>query len=271
MTELFLIAPAELETALGLFEAARTVARKMQPTRIDILMVRRPPIALIVPTDEVLGPEQFMLLREQEAERAAELRQVFDGWAASGGAAGLDCHWIDVESMPSEEIAHRSDKADLILVGRPSSRSGDAAYQTVRAALFDSHRPVLVIPPGPPAAFGRRIAIAWKDDGRAVKALIPALRYFGGAEDIRVVAGYRDKEPTAVPEPIAARGVDAQLYTLLIGAEPFGQMLLAKLDEIGADLLIMGAYAHSPLHEMLLGGVTRYVLAHAKIPVLMRH
>lgn len=271
MTELFLIVPAEPEAAPGLFEAARVVAGKVRPVRADILMVRRPPTALFVPSDEVIGAEQFMLLRELEAERAAEVRQVFDSWAASGGSANLDCHWVEVEGLPSEEIARRSDKADLILVGRPSSKSGDAAHQTVRAALFESHRPVLVVPPGPPAAFGRRIAIAWKDDGRAAKALIPALRYFGDAEDIRVVAGYRDQEPRAVPEPIAARGANATLHTLLIGAEPFGQMLLAKLDEIGADLLIMGAYAHSPLHEMLLGGVTRHVLSHAKIPVLMRH
>jgi nucleotide-binding universal stress UspA family protein len=271
MTELFLIVPAELETVLGLFEAARLVANRVRPTRVDILMVRRPPIALIVPTDEVLGPEQFALLREQEAERAVELRQVFDSWAASGGAADLNCHWVEVENLPAEEVARRSNKADLILVGQPSSKSGDVVHQTVRAALFHSHRPVLIIPPGPPATFGRRIAIAWKDDGRAAKALIPGLRYFGDAEDIRVIAGYRDKEPTALSEPIAARGVKVQLHTLLIGAEPFGQMLLAKLDEIGADLLIMGAYAHSPLREMLLGGVTRYVLSHAKIPVLMRH
>ena len=130
---------------------------------------------------------------------------------------------------------------------------------------------MLVIPPGAPTAFGRRIAIAWKDDGRAANALIPGLRYFGDAEEIQVIMGYRDVEPTALPEPIAARGLTAKLHTLLIGSEPFGQLLLAKIDEVGADLLIMGAYAHSALHEMLLGGVTRYVLARATIPVLMRH
>jgi nucleotide-binding universal stress UspA family protein len=271
MTELFLIVPTEAGAALALFEAARTVAQAHGPARIDILMVRRPPTSLIVPSDEVIGAEQFALLREQEAERAAEVKQVFDTWAASSPPAHLDCHWLEVEDLPSEEIARRSGKADLILVSQPSPRSGDAVQQTVRAALFESHRPVLIVPPGPPAPFGRRIAIAWKDDARAAKALIPALRYFGDAEDIRVLMGYRDQEPTELPEPIASRGIKATHHTLLIGAEPFGQLLLAKLDEIGADLLVMGAYAHSPLREMLLGGVTRYVLSHAKIPVLMRH
>jgi nucleotide-binding universal stress UspA family protein len=58
---------------------------------------------------------------------------------------------------------------------------------------------------------------------------------------------------------------------LPIGPGPFGQDLLDKARELGADMLVMGAYAHSPLREALLGGVTRHVLAHADLPVLMRH
>ena len=58
---------------------------------------------------------------------------------------------------------------------------------------------------------------------------------------------------------------------LPIGPGPFGQALLDKVRELGADLLVMGAYAHSPLREALLGGVTRHMLAHADLPVLMRH
>jgi nucleotide-binding universal stress UspA family protein len=61
------------------------------------------------------------------------------------------------------------------------------------------------------------------------------------------------------------------MHPLAIGAEPFGRTLLDTAKALRADLLVMGAYAHSPLREMLLGGVTRYVLAHAEIPVLMRH
>jgi len=58
---------------------------------------------------------------------------------------------------------------------------------------------------------------------------------------------------------------------LPIGPGPFGQALLDKARELGADMLVMGAYVHSPLREALLGGVTRHMLAHADLPVLMRH
>ena len=56
-----------------------------------------------------------------------------------------------------------------------------------------------------------------------------------------------------------------------IGSEPFGQTLLNTAHQLGADMLVMGAYAHSPLRELILGGVTRYMLEHADLPVLMRH
>ena len=58
---------------------------------------------------------------------------------------------------------------------------------------------------------------------------------------------------------------------LPIGCGPFGQTLLDEAHRVAADLLVMGAYAHSPLRELLLGGVTRYMLTHADLPILMRH
>jgi nucleotide-binding universal stress UspA family protein len=52
---------------------------------------------------------------------------------------------------------------------------------------------------------------------------------------------------------------------------PFGKTLLDTAHRLSVDLLVMGAYAHSPLRELILGGVTNYMLAHADVPVLMRH
>jgi nucleotide-binding universal stress UspA family protein len=75
----------------------------------------------------------------------------------------------------------------------------------------------------------------------------------------------------AVPDILAEHGIVAALRIIPIDAAPFGGALLADAHAVGADLLVMGAYAHSPLREQILGGVTRYVLEHADLPVLMRH
>jgi nucleotide-binding universal stress UspA family protein len=89
---------------------------------------------------------------------------------------------------------------------------------------------------------------------------------------VHVIVGMRQSvgQP-ALPQILLDHSIRAELHVLLISAGAFGQALLNKAHEIGADMLVMGAYAHSPLREALLGGVTRHMLSHADLPVLMRH
>ena len=130
-----------------------------------------------------------------------------------------------------------------------------------------------MVPPGAASAtFGRRVAIAWRDDPQTLKALVPALRLLSGAELVFLLAGVRSGAATpAIPPVLVEHGVKVALDVLSLGSGSFGELLLGRARDLGADLLIMGAYAHSPLREMLLGGVTRTVLAQAGVPVLLRH
>jgi nucleotide-binding universal stress UspA family protein len=61
------------------------------------------------------------------------------------------------------------------------------------------------------------------------------------------------------------------LHTLPVRTGGLGAALLARAHELGADMLVLGAYQHSPLREFLLGGVTRHMLTHADLPMLLRH
>jgi nucleotide-binding universal stress UspA family protein len=116
------------------------------------------------------------------------------------------------------------------------------------------------------------VAIAWRDEKRATRAVIPALRCLGAAEQVHVLMGVRpNAAPPEVPRILREHGIVPGLHLLPVGPEPFGQVLLEKAHQLSADLLVMGAYAHSPLRELIMGGVTRYMLAHADLPVLMRH
>ena len=175
------------------------------------------------------------------------------------------------------EVETRGSRADFIVVAQPGPADDRATRAAFEAALFRTERPVLmlppdVLPPGAAGAFGRRVAIAWRDDAQAIKALVPALRLLAGAEQIHLLAGVRPGTPApAIPPVLVEHGLAATLHVLAIGGVPFGEMLLDRARELGADLLIMGAYTHSPLREKLLGGTTRSVLAHADLPVLLRH
>ena len=119
---------------------------------------------------------------------------------------------------------------------------------------------------------GRCIAIAWRDEKRAVRAVLPALRWLAAAEKVHLLIGIRaDAARPTMPRILLEHGIRAELHVLSLGSEPFGQTLLDKAQQLSADMLVMGAYAHSPLRELILGGVTRYMLTHADMPVLMRH
>jgi len=170
-------------------------------------------------------------------------------------------------------VQSRGSGADFIVIPRPDPEDDRSVRQAFRTALFQTDRPVLLVPPtSPSGAFGRRVAIAWRDDSRATKAVFPALRVLTGAEEVHVIAGVgAGVTKCPLPPVLVEHDIPATMHAVVLGPEPFGETLLRRVHELNADMLIMGAYAHSLLREVLLGGTTRHVVAHADLPVLMRH
>ena len=170
-------------------------------------------------------------------------------------------------------IEERGRRADFLVAAQPEAGDDKATCMEFRAALFRTERPVLIVPPhGGAAAFGRRVAIAWRDDARTVKALMPALKLLSGADEVHLLAGVRaGKPPPGIPRVLLEHGVSARLHVLPIGAGHFGEVLLELARELDVDMLIAGAHAHTRLHDMLLGGVTSYMIAHSDRPMLLRN
>lgn len=198
--------------------------------------------------------------------------------APATGIPGVPADVLPVDVLPigadvAAEVETRGSRADVVVVAQPGPEDTRTIRHAFEAALFKTERPVLMVPSdGPPDVFGRRVAIAWRDDARTLKALVPALRLFAGAEQVHLVAGVPAGAATPVmPAVLVEHGVSATLHVLATGPEPFGQILLGRVRELNADLLIMGAFAHGPLLDMLFGGTTRHILAHADLPVLMRY
>jgi nucleotide-binding universal stress UspA family protein len=269
MPDVVLVALRRPETAAILLQAAQRIATLMGEARLSVLAVREP-IQISALAAEALIEEADSVLRarQQEQARIAALRAVFDAWVNDAAA---DARWSDAEGGAPAIVGERGSRADLIVVGRPLE-DDRLARQAFSAALFGTNRPVLLVPPGSSAGFGHRVAIAWRDEKQAVKAVLPALRCLAGAEQVHVLAGVRHGQPDpGMPRVLLEHGIAAQLHVLPIGSEPFGRTLLDAVHRLPADLLVMGAYAHSPLRELILGGVTQYMLDHADLPVLMRH
>ncbi|MDR3534380.1 MAG: universal stress protein [Rhodopila sp.] len=192
---------------------------------------------------------------------------------ATGPAPDKPGEQLPLGADVAAAVEAQGSRADFIVIARPTPEDDHVTREAFRAALFRTERPLLMVPPdGPADTFGVRVAVAWRDDPRTLKALVPALRLLGDTEEVLLLAGVRAgaASPT-IPSVLVEHGVPTSLHVLAIDSSPFGDLLLGRARELGADMLIMGAYARSLLREMLLGGVTRHVLAHADLPVLLRY
>ena len=130
--------------------------------------------------------------------------------------------------------------------------------------------PVLMVPPGVSGVIGRTVLVAWNGKREAARAAHDALPFLQGAERVELCAigegagaGLDDAAGM-----LRRHGVPVQAERLAGGDLHAGEMLLAQAVAHRADLLVMGAYGHSRLRELVIGGATRHVLHHATLPVL---
>lgn len=227
--------------------------------------------------------EEMIDLAERESvARADRARAQYDAAVASSGMVSCDSPpgpggacitWREETGREDETVAWRGRLSDLIVAARPSGDAEAAAALTLNAALFESGRPVLVVPPTPIESMGRTVAIAWNGSAQAARAVAAAMPLLQAAESVRILTISSEKTPAAVGAElsnylswhnVSAETVSSEEIEGAVGADVIGKAG-------GTDLLVMGAYTHSRLRQLILGGVTRYVLEHAEIPVLMSH
>jgi nucleotide-binding universal stress UspA family protein len=274
MSSVILAFLAHYKTADAVLWSATRLAELCGAEHINVLVVRRPPFETIVPSEEILTREQEARIRTEEHGRAHALKAAYDRWSAAAPLRGAVTEWFDIEANAGTALKEFGSRSDAIVLKRPCPREPEPEQQALHTALFDTGRPVLVVPPeGASTTFGRHVAIGWRDDPRTVKAVLTALRWIRTAESIDVIEGMREGTSAPIlPEIFEEHGVFASLHILpLPTTSAFGAALLSKAHALRSDILVMGAFAHNPLHDLILGGVTRYMLAHADLPVLMRH
>jgi nucleotide-binding universal stress UspA family protein len=266
--------PTEIELLL---DAAACLAEIMGGARINALAIRETvEISPAVAATLADRTQALVAARANELQRVLNLEDLFGNWAAAPGKRAENAHWFGAEGVTADIVGEWGRRADVIVMAQPS-QDDRLGRQALRMGLFGTDRPILMVPSGPALpgnhlVFGRCIAIAWRDEKQALRAVLPALRWLAGAQQVHVLVGVRDtKISPGVPSVLLERGLTATLHVLPIRPGPVGQTLLSAAHDLQADLLIMGAYAHSPIRELVMGGVTRYMLAHADLPVLMRH
>lgn len=182
--------------------------------------------------------------------------------------------WIEEEGKQAALIRNHGRLADVIVVAKPD-RDANLGENTLKAALFQAGRPVLVCPPGPAkqAALGDRVAVAWNGSRQASVAVALTLPLIQTAVEVTILDGGCPHPGCSAAELrryLGMRGVEATIKPIDAERDP-GRVILDAAAESGADLLIMGAYGQSREHETVFGGATQYVVDHTEMPVLMVH
>ncbi|GBQ25737.1 universal stress protein [Gluconacetobacter azotocaptans] len=263
------------EHAPGLLAAAAEILHRVGGARLDVLAAREPPQDTILPTENILTEQRTTELRDAQRGWANDLHTRFRAWLSAARADGqvspsVEANWLDPEISVGRIIAGYAGDAALIVIGFPQPHDSDQKRRATHAALFDSGRPVLFVPPGWNRPVGARILLAWKDTEPCRRAFASAGAVLRQAEHLALLRQSDTPPPAGLPPtcaPLPGQARTAPPASPIDAAE----QILATAHDDGCDLIVMGAFAHGRLHDRLLGSVTTHILDRPDIPTWMQH
>jgi nucleotide-binding universal stress UspA family protein len=215
--------------------------------------------------------------------RAAAAKKAEEAFHAAVNRAGRS----EVEWRPSEDDALAATRlsaryADLVVVGQfdPNAKFDPGTTPDFAEELvLSAGRPVLMIPyAGRFKTLGKRVLVAWNSSRESARAVQDALPFLKRADAVQVVVFNPRLGPEHGDVPgadmgltLARHGVRVQVAQQHAEGLDIGSQILSRAADVDADLIVMGAYGHSRLRELVLGGATRTLIQAMTVPVLMSH
>jgi nucleotide-binding universal stress UspA family protein len=265
---------ADSEGAQSIIGAAMGIAASLG-AEVDVAHLGGDPTrALGDLVGEAVSPqliEEVLAQAEKRAKASAQAsRKAYD--AAVAKAKGVKSRYQEIQAAVDVAIEDRGRFADLIVVRRATSAKDVGVRVVAEVALMSTARPVLVVPSKSPAGIGSNVAIAWNDSLESSKAVAAALPFITRASKVTVISANDGGtiNQKAILAYLGRHGVKAKGVSVKAGADA-GKAIAAAASKAGANLLVMGAYSHSRVRELIFGGVTEHALASARLPVLMVH
>jgi nucleotide-binding universal stress UspA family protein len=226
--------------------------------------------------DPVAGMGDVLTLYRQMAE--AEVERAGVRFRTIAEARSVRSEWRAGLSSPGDLLAAEARAADLVVIGQTAAgvpfRSPDPSD-----LILSAGRPVLLVPPvRARSPVGEPALVAWKDtreSRRAVAAALPLLRRASRVDVVEVAAttdmAAAEARVRDVCEFLGRHQIEAAAVPLDGGGEPTTVRILAEAVRCKAGLVVAGGYGHGRMREWMLGGVTRSLLTHSDVCVLMAH
>ncbi|CAK7192358.1 hypothetical protein COMNV_00553 [Commensalibacter sp. Nvir] len=229
--------------------------------------------------------EEVINIAEHESvKRAKFARQVFDDF--------IDNHNIE-QTAPSPNdtlsgkttasftsligregplITYWSRLSDAIVISHPNADEHVSSSEIIHTLLFESGRPVIIAPKVPPHTVGKHVCIAWNGSAESAAALHASLPWILNAEKVGILytEDYEDQNAKIqdVVNYLKFHSVDAQLCQFA-SEKNTGANMLEACANFDADMLCMGAYSHPRWKQLILGGVTSFMLEHGDLTIFM--
>jgi nucleotide-binding universal stress UspA family protein len=219
-------------------------------------------------------------LEAEALAKAEELETKFRDLLQRNGIRG---DWQVGRGVAGEAAARRARSVDLVVLGQvdPDAKLPPAARHLIEDVLMNSGRPLLLVPfAGRFDRFGTNVLIGWNGSREAARALhdsLPLIEPGATVTLLTVERGKRGEESGEVPgadaaQHLARHGLTATAArTATDGSISDADALLSYASDIGADLMVVGGYGRSRARELILGGVSRQLLQHMTVPLLMAH
>ncbi|WP_027546565.1 universal stress protein [Bradyrhizobium sp. WSM2254] len=227
------------------------------------------------------GAEAQRLIDEGEASVRRRLAALEAQFRAATRNRGGHAEWRSAMDFPARFILAQARCADIVVSGGQSPAFSDAfALASPKDLVMQAGRPLLVVPDGANWLDLRSVLVAWKDTAEARRAVADALPMLRKARDVTIAAiPERDDErsvvmagATDVAAWLARHGVTATVrISEAVRNEPAAAQLEKVAGDVGAGLIVAGAYGHSRFRELILGGVTQSLVTQSTRCVLLSH
>jgi len=251
---------------------ALAIAQRFQ-AHLTGLYVRRslqiPTVAQIESGTGLIETQQSMI---EELEATASSR--FDN-TVNNTNPELVTEWRVLDGPRNEALENQARYTDLLIVGSPGKNSADT--DIADSVVLNTGGPVLALPNEMGTIPGKHVLIGWDGSREAARAVHDAIPFIKSAEQIRVTSIHTPQtvdtdQAAKLCAHLAKHGIEAVSENhILDSSRETGAKLLELADEQKTDLIVIGAYAHRRIREIVFGGVTRELLIDLKIPVFMSH
>jgi len=219
--------------------------------------------------------------KRSRAEAAREAETAFR--SAVARHVGVRAEWRMSEADALVAMHTSARYADLLVAGqrdRHANSDTGIAPGFLDELVLSTGRPLLIVPyVGHFPRVGKKVLIAWNARSQATRAVTDALPLLTRADSVQVMvfepkgsrSGHGENPGADIALYLARHGVKASASRQFCGSDEVGVQILSRAADIDADLIVMGAYGHSRVRELVLGGVTRTILDSMTVPVLMSH